>query len=96
MIVTLPSGKEIECEVEMDGYKVADVYTEDGVSVIYDGLAELGMTQEQVDAVYRQAEQDWCDRQADRADWMRKAEKEDGLLRHLADQEDAASSSEDD
>jgi hypothetical protein len=79
MEVTLPSGETIECEVEMDGYKVLDVYDSKGTSLIYDGVAEFGLTQDQVDAIYRQAERDWCDRMADRGDYLSDRMKEEGF-----------------
>jgi hypothetical protein len=80
MIVTLPDGREIEAEweVEEGGYKILDVYdVETTSSLIYD-RDEFGLTQAQADAIYRQAELDWCDRQADRADNLRKLAKEGG------------------
>ena len=29
-------GREIECEVEMDGYKVQDIFDPEGTSLLYD------------------------------------------------------------
>ena len=77
LTVTLPNGNEIECEVEMDGYKPLDVCDAEGNSLIYDP-EHFGLTQEQADAIYRQAEQGWVDLQCDHADGLRKAAKEDG------------------
>lgn len=65
MIINL-RGQEIDCELEMDGYKVLDVLDPTGRSLLYD----YGLTIEEEMAVYRQAEALWTDQQAAYADYL--------------------------
>jgi hypothetical protein len=77
MMVKLPDGREIEVEVEMDGYKPLDIYDAKGNSLIYD--RELfGLSQAQADKIYMDAQANWVDDQCAYADGLRKAAKECG------------------
>ena len=76
MEVKLPNGETVECEVEMDGYKVLDVCDANGTSLVYDEC--YGLTERDRDRIYQQAERGWCDQQCDYADNLRDRAREEG------------------
>ena len=67
-------GREIECEVEMDGYKVQDIFDHEGTSLLYD----YNLSRSEEMNVYTQAERGWMDEQCDHADYLRDRLRDEG------------------
>ena len=75
MWIEVPRHGTVECDVEMDGYKVLDIVDNVGRSILYD--YDLDDTEGLY--VYQQAERAWVDAACDYGDYLADQAKEWGL-----------------